>query len=87
MRKIEINYTNEYGEKFSIAKEVYDEELTEVEFLHNSYKAFLNNFGYPVDYNERIEVLGEDEYIETYCDCDSQDDYCDGDCENCYIDD
>lgn len=86
MRKIEINYTNEYGEKFNINKEVHNDfqDMTEIEFLHNSYKAFLNNFGYPVDCDEQIVVLGENEYIETYCD---EDDYCDGDCENCYIDD
>ncbi len=85
MRKIEINYTNEYGEKFNINREVYDDfqEMSEIEFLHDSYKQFLNNFGYPVDYNERIEILGEDEYIETYCD----ENYCDGDCENCYMND
>ena len=85
MRKIEINYTNEYGEKFNTNREVYDDfqDMNEIEFLHDSYKQFLNNFGYPVDCDERIEVLGENEYIDTYCD----EDCCDGDCENCYIND
>ena len=82
MRKIEINYTNEYGEKFNINREVCDnfQDMNEIEFLHDSYKQFLNNFGYPVDYEEEIVVLGENEFIDTYCD---EDEYCDGDCANC----
>jgi len=78
--RIEINYTNEYGEEFSISRKVdsdwtnREEEMDEIDFLHDSYKTFLNTMGYPVDNDKRIAILGSNEYIE---------DICDGDCENC----
>ena len=35
--------------------------MTEVEFLNDSYKAFLNLYGYPVGTEEFITVAGFDE--------------------------
>ena len=74
---MEINYTNEYGEEFNTKRKVFADwsDDSEIDFLHNTYAAFLNNFGYPVDSDEEIIVLGSDEYITTDCD---------GDCSNCY---
>lgn len=68
--KIEINFTDKFGEKFSIIRDVEEDfqDMTEIEFLHDSYKAFLNLYGYPVDMNEYITVAGYDEKGEYYVD-------------------
>jgi hypothetical protein len=73
--RIEINFVNKDGEVFNTSRHVDDSIHTETEvaFLHDSYKAFLNNFGYPVDYDEKIGILGEDELGE----------YCNNDYETC----
>jgi hypothetical protein len=73
---LEIKYTNEYGEEFNTKRKVCPDwaDMEEIEFLHDTYKSFLNTMGFPVDRDERIAIVGENEYIEEYCD---------GDCENC----
>ncbi len=68
--RIEISFTNKSNENFSIGRDVENdfEDMTEVEFLNDSYKAFLNLYGYPVGTEEFITVAGFDEDGEYYCD-------------------
>jgi len=68
--RIEISFTNKFNENFSIGRDVENdfEDMTEIEFLHDSYKAFLNTYGYPIDTEEFITVAGTDENGEYYTD-------------------
>ena len=79
--KIRMEVTNQYGDKFAIEQEV-DEEYTddcgEMSVYHNAYLSFLKTAGFMIDYDERIVLLSDDEYIETYCD---------EDCDNCILND
>lgn len=75
MWDIEINYTNEYGENQTIRRKVEAGwcEMDEIEFLHDTYKQFLNAISYPIYDEDEIVVLRENEYVETYCDEDDCD--------------
>jgi hypothetical protein len=77
MRKVEMTYINEYGEKTTVSREYGADwgNLTEIEFLHDTYKAFLNNFGYPVNMDEKIAIIGEDERGEYCCDEDNEESF------------
>lgn len=83
--KIKMEVTNQYGDRFAIEQEV-DEEFTEDDgemgVYHNAYLSFLKTAGFCFNLNDRIIVLKENEFVDTYC----EEDYCDGDCDNCYID-
>lgn len=63
MWEIEFKFINEFGEEFKVSRKVEKdwEGLTEVEFLHDTYKNFLNNYGFPVDCNEEIDFVTEEE--------------------------
>lgn len=68
--RLEINFTNKDGEKFAIVRAVDEDfqDMTEVEFLHDTYKAFLNVYGYPIDTEEFITIAGYDKNGEYYTD-------------------
>jgi hypothetical protein len=80
MRKIEFNYTNEFGEKFSISQEVEDDwcGFDEKEFLNNAYLTFLSSLSFAVDTGDRIVIINDGECEDCDCcsDCDLNYDDC-----------
>lgn len=70
--KIRFEFTNVWGEKFVTEREVPEDflDMTEVKILHDTYKNFLNNLTFPVGTYDKVIVLRENEYVETYCDGD-----------------
>lgn len=70
--KIKMEVTNQYGDRFAIEQEV-DEEFSEDDgemcIYHNAYLSFLKTAGFCFNLNDKIVVLKENEYIDTYCNC------------------
>lgn len=79
--KIKFSYTNVYGETYTIEREVPEDFLgmDELDILNDTYQSFLYNATFAMDLNDKVILLREDEYVETYC---TDEDCCDGDCEN-----
>ena len=78
---IRFEFTNVWGETFVTEREVPEDFLgmDELDILNHTYKSFLQNSTFPIGEDDEVIVLGENEYVETYCteeDCD----YC-CDCE------
>lgn len=73
--EIEFRFKNIYGEEH-VTKRVVAEEfcgMTDLEILHDTYKNFLNNLTFPMDYNDEIVILRKNQHISTHisdCDCD-----------------
>lgn len=70
--KIEMIVKNQYGDTFKIYQETDDDycDLGEMEVYHNAYMNFLQSAGFCFNLGDRITVIGENEYIEEFCDGD-----------------
>ena len=81
LMKIKFSYTNVYGETYTTEREVPEDFLgmDELDILNDTYQGFLYNATFAMDLNDKVILLREDEYVETYC---TDEDCCDGDCEN-----
>lgn len=85
MMKIRFSYTNIFGETYTTEREVPEDflDMDELDILNDTYRSFLQNATFAMNINDKVIVLRENEYVETYC---TDEDCCDGDCENCDID-
>ena len=82
--KIRFSYTNVFGETYTTEREVPEDFLgmDELDILNHTYKNFLQNATFAINDEDKVIILKENEFVDTYC----EEDCCDGDCENCDID-